>query len=783
MEDSINERMQKIKNMIESLINENRLDEAKDAIKGYENVVNDDVDVYSMKAVIAIMEGKIDDARCILLKGLGIDNNNFDILYNLGYVYEQLGNCNEAIRYYNDSMEVCIDEDLKDNIASIIENIKLKYGDLVKESRPRVAFFVKYGMDNFLGDIIECLSTEYETRKIIVTEYTQIDEGMRWADICWFEWCDELVIYGSKLELAEKKKIVCRLHRYEALTEYPKNVMWKNIDKLIIVTNHLKRILNSQMPGIEKMVDIVTIENGVNLDKYKLKEREKGFNIAYVGYIHQRKNPALLLQIINKLVTIDKRYKLYIAGQFQDPLVELYWNYQVEQMGLKNNIIFEGWQNNINDWLEDKNYIISSSMHESFGYGIAESMSRGIKPVIHNFLFANEIWDKKYLFNTIDEAVNMILSSEYNSQEYRKFIEDNYSLKKQMLKIKEILISETKNSEKLNIKMENRKVTLDYICNKFNEFIGYRDSDFDNYDFESADIIIGKRERVSKTYEMIEFILRNKEGKNLVLNNIWYNPKNKEIILSEQMKRSRKINYIIDFVKRVVELNVEFKNNIAGFVFDKDILQDISKNSLAYNWERAVPASQFMPMLGYLRIAERYTFAAKFIRSNDRVLESPCGFGYGASYLSKICSHVEALDIAEDNIKFGKDTYGLNNINWMIGDVTHLPYKDNEFDVCVSYEVFEHLSPESIGKYLDEAKRVIKEGGKFIISTPNREMRKNINNPFHIKEYNFYELDSILKRCFENIAYYSVVNFKVEEGFNEKAVNMIAVCSNSKELV
>ena len=115
MEDSINERMQKIKNMIESLINENRLDEAKDAIKGYENVVNDDVDVYSMKAVIAIMEGKIDDARCILLKGLGIDNNNFDILYNLGYVYEQLGNCNEAIRYYNDSMEVCIDEDLKDN--------------------------------------------------------------------------------------------------------------------------------------------------------------------------------------------------------------------------------------------------------------------------------------------------------------------------------------------------------------------------------------------------------------------------------------------------------------------------------------------------------------------------------------------------------------------------------------------------------------------------------------------------------------------------------------------
>ena len=47
---------------------------------------------------------------------------------------------------------------------------------------------------------------------------------MIWADICWFEWCDELVAYGSKLSIAKEKRIICRLHSYEAFTDLPANV-------------------------------------------------------------------------------------------------------------------------------------------------------------------------------------------------------------------------------------------------------------------------------------------------------------------------------------------------------------------------------------------------------------------------------------------------------------------------------------------------------------------------------------------------------------------------------
>ncbi|WP_242966444.1 methyltransferase domain-containing protein [Clostridium sp. BSD9I1] len=756
-----------LKNNITMLIDNGKLEEAVLLIQQYKEIVSDDVEVYSMEAIIYMMKGNFDKSENILLDGLIIDEENFDLNYNLAYVYNEKEDYNLAYKYYKKASERCNNQFVKEEISIVLDNIRIKKPSLLKEKK-KIVFFDK-GDDKFIWDIVNELCKEYEVKKVTITNLSQIDEWMEWADICWFEWCDELVAYGSKHKLAKEKKIICRLHRYEALTSYPQNVEWENVDKLVIVTDHLKNFLLAQLPDIDKRVEIITIRNGVNLDKYELKERNSGFNIAYIGYIHQRKNPFLLIQIIEKLVKIDKRYKLYVAGQFQDSLIELYWNYQVEKMGLQNNVIFQGWQNNINKWLEDKNYIVSTSIHESFGYGIAEAMARGIKPVIHDFVFSEEIWDEKYLFNTIDEAVNMILDKKYDSKEYRKFIEEKYSLNKQIEMIKGTI-------EEINKKENNNIIILEYIYDRLNKFIGYSQYNFDNYDFESSKIIIGKKENINDDYELIEFIIMNSSNKKLVISNIWSDRKNNQIIIPDQMKRSKNIKFIVKFIHEAMQCQVDFINGIAGFVFNKDMIEDIKINADVYNWERAIPASQFMTMLGYLKIAERYIFAGDFINNSDTVLEAPCEFGYGAAYFSSLCSHVEALDIADDNINFAKETYSMNNISWVKGDVTNLEYKDDEFDVYVSYEVFEHLSLDMVEKYLHEAYRVIKRGGKFIISTPNREMRKHINNPFHIKEYSFVEFSRLIEKYFNRIEYYSVSNYKVEKGMKDTAVNMIAVC-------
>jgi len=410
-------------------------------------------------------------------------------------------------------------------------------------NKKKIVFFCIKNGDNFLGDIIKRLSNVYEVRKIIVTNFNQIDEGMAWADICWFEWCDQLVAYGSKLSIARERKVICRLHRYEVFTDIPKNVNWNSIDKLILVTDHLKKLLVSQIPNIERLVDINTINNGVDLDKYELVERQTGFDIAYVGYIHQRKNPVLLLQVINKLVQKDKRYKLYIAGQFQDGLIELYWNYQVQQMELQNNVIFEGWQDNISKWLENKNYILSSSIHESFGYGIAEAMSRGIKPIIHNFVFAKEIWDEKYLFNTVDEAVKMITDNTYNSKEYREFINKNYSLDKQITSIKNLI-------EKLVLIKEKGIYEFEYVGASIKFYLPYLNDWVQKVIYETHNFY---------EIEMLEDI-KKRLGENKVVVDVGANVGNHTIFFSKVCKSKQVYSFepqsnIFKILKKNVELN------------------------------------------------------------------------------------------------------------------------------------------------------------------------------------------------------------------------------------
>lgn len=194
-------------------------------------------------------------------------------------------------------------------------------------------------MDSFIDDIIEGLSQDYITIKSIVTDFKQIDKGMKWADICWFEWCDELIIYGSKLELAKEKTIICRLHSYEAFEEYPSKVNWDIIDKIIFISENIKNLVVENFQLDNKK--IATIPNGIDINKYNFKERKEGFNIAYVGYINYKKGPMLLLQTFKAICDKNPKYKLFIAGKFQDSRDVLYFKQMIKEFGIEKNVFLK----------------------------------------------------------------------------------------------------------------------------------------------------------------------------------------------------------------------------------------------------------------------------------------------------------------------------------------------------------------------------------------------------------------------------------------------------------
>lgn len=432
-----NVNKKKVKVQIEKLILDGDLISAKSIIKEYEKIDNKDMDIYSMKSIIFINEGKLDEAEEVIRKGLDIDSNKFDLLYNLAYLYELKQTFNNAIEMYLKAKDNCTDKSLCADIENTILRIQKEYDIVLKTARKKIAFFVKQGLDSFLDDIINELSGEYETKKIIVTNYNQIDEGMEWADICWFEWCDELITYGSKHRLANERRIICRIHSYEAFTNYPLGVNWEIVDNIIFISNSIKDVVCSKVKIHED--NLKTIPNGINTDRYGFKNRNEGFNIAYVGYINYKKGPMLLLHTFKAIVDKDPRYKLYIAGQFQDERDVLYFEQMIKELKLDNNIFYQGWQQDLNNWLEDKNYILCTSVLESQNISVMQAMAKGIRPIIHNFVGAKSIYNNKYVWNTIEEAVNMIMNGGYNSIEYRNFIMDKYSLNKQLESIKSLL--------------------------------------------------------------------------------------------------------------------------------------------------------------------------------------------------------------------------------------------------------------------------------------------------------------------------------------------------------
>ena len=296
----------------------------------------------------------------------------------------------------------------------------------------KIAFFHN-GNDHFIKPILEALSENYQTKDVLVSDLQEMFNEMLETDIAWFEWCTNAIIQAS--HLPRVCKTIVRLHRYEAFTDMPDRVKWDYVDRLVLVSRNLDDLLKERTGNVQR----VYINNGVDLSKIDFREKHKGHNIAFIGFLNARKNFGLALQIFKKLVDIDNKYMLYVAGKFQDMLIKEYIDYIVEKLGLSRNVIMCGWIDGINEWLKDVNYVISTSMHESFGYGIAEAMASGCKPVIHGFVGADKIWGKDKLFYSVDQAVEMICNDKFDSNEYRKYIQENYNFADKIKEIEKML--------------------------------------------------------------------------------------------------------------------------------------------------------------------------------------------------------------------------------------------------------------------------------------------------------------------------------------------------------
>jgi SAM-dependent methyltransferase len=141
-----------------------------------------------------------------------------------------------------------------------------------------------------------------------------------------------------------------------------------------------------------------------------------------------------------------------------------------------------------------------------------------------------------------------------------------------------------------------------------------------------------------------------------------------------------------------------------------------------------------------------YHYAAGLV-SGD-VLEIGTGMGYGIEIIAPSATSYTTIDKS-----CAYDASLPDNTRFQQMEVPPIGFADESFDYVISFQVIEHIKRDK--DFVKEVSRVLRKGGKFIVSTPNAPMSLT-RNPWHIREYTEQQLRDLLSADFSSIEAYGV---------------------------
>jgi len=178
----------------------------------------------------------------------------------------------------------------------------------------------------------------------------------------------------------------------------------------------------------------------------------------------------------------------------------------------------------------------------------------------------------------------------------------------------------------------------------------------------------------------------------------------------------------------------------------------VKKEKLEFTGERFTP--ECVREIWYEHY-HRYAFAKRLVAGKD-ILDAACGEGYGSHMMVKKAKSVTGLDIDSNTIKHAQNRYKSDNLTYIEGSCSALPFESNSFDVVTSFETLEHLEHQQ--QMLAEFNRVLKSDGILIISTPDKKYYSDATgfvNEFHVKELYKNEFKQLLNSYWSQQIWYS----------------------------
>ncbi len=118
-------------------------------------------------------------------------------------------------------------------------------------------------------------------------------------------------------------------------------------------------------------------------------------------------------------------------------------------------------------------------------------------------------------------------------------------------------------------------------------------------------------------------------------------------------------------------------------------------------------------------LVSRRRFALEMVEARipprSKILDVGCGTGHLAAELTQRGYEVWGVDLSQEMVRYAREHYDPDRFR--VGDIERIPFPDNTFDALMCLGVMEYLSSDEPA--LREMRRVLKPGGRAVITTPS----------------------------------------------------------------
>lgn len=285
----------------------------------------------------------------------------------------------------------------------------------------KVSIFATNG--SFLGPIEDALKdvdvTLFEATNNHDANMRQVRNLLEWADVAFFDFCHYPLPEATRMDISIP--FVARLHGLEVYDDRMEYTNWRRVQTLIMSSPQLLRFSRAK---VNYVPIIRTLPIGTNVELFPNEKKTYDHNLCMVAVsMLPRKRLFTALESFRHLLDFQSDWALHIRTSKTDWRASEQEEYswfleealEVHDVVGKVRIYDHMSPGEYAKWLSKMDIFINNSMQEGYCKAAFDAMSSGVYPLIYNWLGAESIFKKAYLFQNQTELVSKIKQWERKS--------------------------------------------------------------------------------------------------------------------------------------------------------------------------------------------------------------------------------------------------------------------------------------------------------------------------------------------------------------------------------